>query len=167
MRRTVLVLPLVGCFGYNGGVGPDAALDGRMGVALEAQTSLDTGPARVGPVARARVGPGWGDGGFGLDTCHRTYGWTGMTLCARLMALEFGGREGDFAFGFLSPSIAVGLWQPVHKRGVRNIVTDTYDVKAFEAKLTLGLDVRPLQRWQHTVPYVSITLGAGRGTSNY
>ena len=163
----LLLLLTTGCFGYGVVGGPEVALDGRAGGVIEAQSGIDSGAARVATVLRGRGGPGFGEGGLGLDVCHRTWGWRAPKFCGRLMALELGARDGDFALGVLSPSVSIGLWSPVHPPTDRNPVTDLREARALEANLNVGIDVRPLNGWKGTTGYVGLTVGYAFGTSNF
>lgn len=152
-------------------IGPQATMDGKVGVTGEVDMAYDFGNTRLGVVTRGRGGAGWGDGGMGLNICRRSYGWTAAKYCGRIMAVELGSNQGEFVFGALSPAISIGLWQPTKgvpdKRGDKYGPTSIRPTHAFEVSLTLGLDVRPLRQFQGTQPYLALTFGGGSGASWY
>lgn len=152
---TVALIALTGCQVLSKSAGIDVGTNGRVGASADVDLVffIPDQPWSFNAVARVRAGYPFFDTGLGVGGCGHIES-AGLGICGRVFFVELGSYENQFTVGSGSPQFFLVRPFPISY----NAEHDTYR-HMLVVRAGTGFDVRPLNDWNGSTPYVNASVG--------
>jgi hypothetical protein len=152
---TFTFMALSGCRVFGKSVGIDVGTNGRVGgsAELDIVAFMPDQPWSVGAVGRVRAGSPFFDTGFGMGGCGHIDS-IHLGICGRVFLLELGSYENRFTIGSGSPQLYLTEVFGISYDPEHDVHRHLLMIRA-----GTGFDVRPLNDWHGSTPYVNASVG--------